>query len=298
MTKETTIFVSHHNSDKALLARVKAWLKHYGIALFLAHDDIEVGENDIEAIRKGIIRHDAFFAYGSAKAMQSAACNQEIGMAMALEKQTIWALTPGERPWGVMPPQQGIIIKSGNEDEVAGALFYDLFMAIEKKIRPDTAKTQIDTMKEASFSAFALLHNEDKYSSNPGVITLIPYYGEWEREREPTQFCLHHAGMKLGIASVVCNGQSNGQLTDKFLPTKFPFLGQDYLSAIKFDEGCNTQLRKALSLLLNDMKDDISRAKNFKDKSALNILLQDDAGTQNKLNETDNGFGDIEDIPF
>ena len=114
------VFVSHHNTDKRLLAEVGEWMRHYGFNLFLAHDAIRVGEDDLKAIKDNLTDCQLFFAYGSEKAMASPACNQEIGVALGLEKPYILALMPDMRPWGIMPNSQAIVIQ---DDISADELF-------------------------------------------------------------------------------------------------------------------------------------------------------------------------------
>lgn len=277
----TTVFVSHHNSDKALLAQVKEWMGRYGITLFLAHDDIPVGANDLEAIRENIDSHRLFFAYGSKATMQSPACNQEIGMALALvDKPTIWALQKDSRPWGVMPPQQGIPIGDGETE--AGELFYNLFRAIEKHTQADTQKQ--DALTSASIDAFVVSRQD---SRDNRIITLVPdgeEYGLGGFEQHPTRFFIRSAGVDLGTADIVFKGQSVGQKTSGFLPEKFPFLGRDYLSRIQYNESSSEQRQKALTCLLHDAEGDAEYARNWGDKHSLeNILFSDDKDALERL---------------
>ena len=259
------VFVSHHNTDKGLLAEVGERMRHYGFDLFLAHDAIRVGEDDLKAIKENLTDCQLFFAYGSERAMASAACNQEIGVALGLEKPYILALMPDLRPWGILPSSQAIRIQG---DITADELFHRLLSAIanhpasldipNEYVKNDKEE-KLKAMVDEEINAFVIAGAwRDSASQGSEVITLQPTrheVTEWDgryEEDDPTEFSIVQAGVTLGTVDIVCDKQTQGQSVQTYLPAKFPFLGCHFLSGITYEEVCREALRKAISCLLND----------------------------------------------
>ena len=280
------VFVSHHNTDKGLLAEVGERMRHYGFDLFLAHDAIRVGEDDLKAIKENLTDCQLFFAYGSERAMASAACNQEIGVALGLEKPYILALMPDLRPWGILPSSQAIRIQG---DITADELFHRLLSAIanhpasldipNEYVKNDKEE-KLQAMAEAEINAFVIA----EASQGSEVIVLKPTRhdvmdGGYRYEvDDPTEFSIVQAGVTLGTVDIVCDKQTQGQSVQTYLPAKFPFLGCHFLSGITYEEGCREALRKAISCLLNDCLADARRKKQAQnlDKTLRDIIDQHD----------------------
>lgn len=110
------IFVSHHHSDAVALGKLKSSLAPIGFDCFLAHEDINPGEHDLERIEKEIRECDAFIYVSSKKANASAFCQQEIGMAKALEKEIITAMIKNNPPDGFIQHPQAICCQAINDD--------------------------------------------------------------------------------------------------------------------------------------------------------------------------------------
>ena len=84
--KNIEIFISHHNSQARLLMPFKEICKQVCINTFLAHEDIDIGEHDVDTIEKSIKDCDYFIYICSEESNNSSACQQEIGMAKGLNK--------------------------------------------------------------------------------------------------------------------------------------------------------------------------------------------------------------------
>ncbi len=88
-SKKYKIFICHHNEDAPVLSILKKILKPAGFECFLAHDDIVVGENFVDSIKREILDCDIFLYFGSEGAQSSQFCQQEIGMAVICDKKII-----------------------------------------------------------------------------------------------------------------------------------------------------------------------------------------------------------------
>lgn len=244
MTEETKIFVSHHHSDKVLLARVKAWLEHYGIRLFLAHQDIKEGESDIPAIKREIQQCDMFFVFGNENTQGSHACNHEVGMALAYDRQIILSLGKDMSPWGFLPRQQAIAIRS------EGDLFAELLRAVASRL-PDGDDLN-ENCKILDTSGFRLFANGDT-NDDQGAVVLTPN-NNWNDFRYCTEFYISVGTQQAGTVKICHKGQKKGRHTSRDMPPKFPFLAPGFISRIDYSSVFdNKNQRAAISRLLNDV---------------------------------------------
>ena len=112
------VFVSHHNSDKSELSKVKSFLQDYGFQLFLAHENIDVGEDYIIKIQAEIRNSDVFLFIANQASKESPFCNQEFGLALALiyyniveDYKIIFAYTDDKylpQNWGLLGTKHGL----------------------------------------------------------------------------------------------------------------------------------------------------------------------------------------------
>ncbi len=90
---KSKIFISHHHSDASALGQLKDCLALGRFDFFLAHEDIKPGEHDLATIEKEIRACHGFVYVGSEEANASPFCQHEVGMAKALDKKIITAMT-------------------------------------------------------------------------------------------------------------------------------------------------------------------------------------------------------------
>ena len=80
------LFISHHHDDREELSSLKKQLQAYDINAFLAHEDIEIGQHDLQSIQENLQNCDIFLLIGNEKSMNSKFVNQEIGYALGQKK--------------------------------------------------------------------------------------------------------------------------------------------------------------------------------------------------------------------
>ncbi|MCW4015286.1 MAG: toll/interleukin-1 receptor domain-containing protein [Candidatus Bathyarchaeota archaeon] len=80
------VFVSYSNDDKILAGRIKLILEGYGLSVFLAHDDIPPLCDWQMEISKNLKKCDVFLPILTHSFCESEWCDQETGMAFALDK--------------------------------------------------------------------------------------------------------------------------------------------------------------------------------------------------------------------
>lgn len=112
----TKCFISHDHKDAKALSKLKEILEGYKIRCFLAHEDIQPGEHDLEAIKKELQGCDCFLLIGNEHSKNSAFVNQEIGYALALNKRIISTIHKGCSPWGFIARQQAIKFEALSDD--------------------------------------------------------------------------------------------------------------------------------------------------------------------------------------
>lgn len=107
-------FISHKAEDKVLATEIKAELAIYGIASFVAHEDIEpLKEWEIE-IERALFSMDILIALLTEQFSDSNWTDQEIGVAIGREKPII-PVRIGKDPYGLIGRYQAILpsVKNG-----------------------------------------------------------------------------------------------------------------------------------------------------------------------------------------
>lgn len=77
------VFLSYHSSDKALAGEIKLSLHHYGMDVFLAHEDIQPTEEWQTRILSELRRSDVFLPLLTENFIKSKWTSQECGVAVA-----------------------------------------------------------------------------------------------------------------------------------------------------------------------------------------------------------------------
>ena len=87
--KTLRIFISYSHKDKIIAGAIKEAFNHYGMEAFLAHEDIQVGQEWRDVILGNLKQFDVFIAILSKDFMDSEWTNQEVGFAISKETTII-----------------------------------------------------------------------------------------------------------------------------------------------------------------------------------------------------------------
>lgn len=94
------IFLSYSSQNSALAGEIKAALEQADYSCFLAHDDIDGGEDWYEEIWASLRTCSAFVGLVTEEFNNSAFCQQEVGAAFALDKPRLLVKLGGHTPPG------------------------------------------------------------------------------------------------------------------------------------------------------------------------------------------------------
>jgi hypothetical protein len=101
------VFLSYSNADKEVAGSLKKYLEYFEIEAFLAHEDIEPGEKWTKVILRELASCDLFVPITTRGARDSLYVNQEIGYALALNKD-ILPFRLDSDPFGFISETQGM----------------------------------------------------------------------------------------------------------------------------------------------------------------------------------------------
>lgn len=260
------VFVSHSHKDKEALHKLRKRMWGYGIDLFLAHEDINPGENDLERIKQEVSRCDVFLIIGNKYSKQSEYCNQEIGMAIAHKKAIISTVHVSLSPWGFTQRQQAIRY---------GDILTDLPCELKKQIKKlpeykEYWKPQLKSLEELGIKGFSV----DKWETHYIHLKSDKFndYGYC------TTFHIHEDS-RIGSVKIGYKDQTPEKRDTKDkLPQYFPFLRDKFFSYIKLEgETLSESKKQALYYLLNDVRYNKKIAKKYINEGVLiNSLFRDE----------------------
>jgi len=95
-------FLSHSNEDKKIARRLADILAIYGFDVFVAHDDIEIGDEWEETLKEKIKNCELFLALLSKNFHEARFTDHEIGIATAFNKQVFPIRIDDTKPYGLM----------------------------------------------------------------------------------------------------------------------------------------------------------------------------------------------------
>lgn len=105
------VFLSHSNKDKKIAAELKSILSQYDIQVFLAHEDIDVGEEWLAKLYDEIQNCNVFFMLLSPNYHVSKYTDQEAGMALNMNKPILQICIDETEPYGFTSKYQAIMCK-------------------------------------------------------------------------------------------------------------------------------------------------------------------------------------------
>lgn len=102
MGKSLRLFLSYSNKDKRIAGAIKEAFNHYGMEAFLAHEDIQVGQEWRNTILNNLKDFDVFIAIISKNFKDSNWTDQEVGFAICQEKAIVPVSIDGQIPYGFL----------------------------------------------------------------------------------------------------------------------------------------------------------------------------------------------------
>src|SRR5262249_23463463 len=112
------LFISHISKDKLKAARLKECLAPYGIAGFVAHEDIHPTLEWQWEIERGLNSMDAMVAIQTPGFSQSTYTQQEVGFALGRGIKII-SFEMGEQPTGFISRRQSLPRRSRTAEQIA-----------------------------------------------------------------------------------------------------------------------------------------------------------------------------------
>ena len=100
------VFISHSNEEKTKAGELKEKLQNESMRVFLAHDDIDGGEEWMKSLYENIQYCDVFLVLLSKQYHQANYTDQETGVAYAMNKPMIPITIDGTDPYGFMAKYQ------------------------------------------------------------------------------------------------------------------------------------------------------------------------------------------------
>ena len=251
------IFVSHHNTEAFLLKDAKEFLQQYGINLFLAHDDIEPGTHDLNAILGAIDKCHVFVFLSTKRSLESCFCNQEIGYALAKKKPIYPFCHDSQLPQGFIARNQAVPIKDIKEEFGAEVLQIAGKNAAEDSDFYKWIKPRIDALKKMKVKGLLVGKQEQDY------LSLEP--DDWNDFGYKTSFHIfNYRGNLLGHIKIAYLHQQTGEHTDQHLLKKFRFLPKKYVSS-GISEIDAPDIRDNLCIVLNQYTECPEAVREFKE---------------------------------
>lgn len=115
------LFISHTNSTRATAHALKNALAAFGVAAFVAHDDVEPTHEWQAEIERALRTMDALAAIVVPGFVESRWCDQEVGVAMGRSKLIV-PIMVGADPHGFMGKYQGIRATADDVPAVASKI--------------------------------------------------------------------------------------------------------------------------------------------------------------------------------
>ncbi len=126
------IFLSHADEDKKLAKRLAQILKKFGPKVFLAHDDIDAGENWEDILNEKIINCDIFLALLTDNFHNANYTDHEVGIAFGLKKPIVPVSIGKIDPYGFMSKIQTKKISEDFDEEEIGKLVKKMSLITKK----------------------------------------------------------------------------------------------------------------------------------------------------------------------
>ena len=235
------VFVSHHNSSAPKLTKLKNELKtRLGLSAFLAHQDIESDESFNEKIVDALRECRYFLYVANAEANQSNYCQQEIGMALALNK-TIYSIMYKCKE----PPKGFISDKQAQQINNIDHLINHVCFKLMSEYLSDSEKVHLGKLGIKGFKIVDSISIADEQF-------ILLRKDTWNDYGYKTNFTAKYKDkyfyLKIG-------GPNNQELTSHNHPIEFPRLNFGFYSLITSNDNLLDNECQHIRALLNCLED-------------------------------------------
>ena len=131
-TPAIEIFLSHADRDKKIAKKLADELRNYGMKIFVAHEDIKIGEKWESTLFDKIKECDLFVVLLSENFHQARYTDHEVGIAYGLNKFIFPIRIDDTTPYGFMSKFQAKKISSEIDEEEVVKVFYSMVSKSEK----------------------------------------------------------------------------------------------------------------------------------------------------------------------
>ena len=132
VTSPIEIFLSHANKDKKIAKKLADELNQYGLKIFVAHEDIKIGDKWESILFNKIKECDLFVALLSENFHSARYTDHEVGIAYGLSKHIFPIMFDDTMPYGFMSKFQAKKISQEINREEIVRLFFTMVSKSEK----------------------------------------------------------------------------------------------------------------------------------------------------------------------
>lgn len=111
-SKNVDVFLSHADEDRIIAGNLASQLRKHDFSVFVAHDDIEIGEEWESKLKEKIAMCDIFLVLLSGNYHKASYTDQEIGIAVSLNKRIFQVRIDETVPYGFVSKYQAKKISS------------------------------------------------------------------------------------------------------------------------------------------------------------------------------------------
>ena len=238
------IFISHHHEDQSRLAILKEKLEKTQFSCFLAHQDIQEGEDYTKAIEESLRKCDVFLYVGSEKAHKSNFCQQELGMAIGLNKLIMLMMQKSASPPDGFARHLQALIYEDIDEAIIDIMHSRLSEKILENEVPDRQVS--DALNIAGIKRFSTIQT----NNDDDIICLTK--DNWNDEGYLSKFAVTSRGEKIAQVKIITKEQRPLEHIAECLPRYFYKLPERFISRIWFEDNIDANKREMLSFLLND----------------------------------------------
>lgn len=208
------LFISHKADDKQLAMGIKARLRdHYGIASFVAHEDIEPSKEWQREIERVLGEMDGLIALLTPEFRDSPWTDQEIGFALG-RKVPVISVRLGMDPYGFIGKYQAILGGNKTPDALADEIAITFFK------NSDRGDRRIDAY-------LARLRHAGSFDTANGLFTRLSEFKYMSPEQEQCLVDIFNTNSQV-MGSFRFRGEAYGGIGDGIVLKLKRMTGSDY----------------------------------------------------------------------
>ena len=190
VTAPIEIFLSHADKDKKIAKRLADELSNYGLKVFVAHEDIVIGDKWESTLFNKIKECDLFMALLSENFHSARYTDHEVGIAYGLQKIIFPIRIDDTMPYGFMSKFQAKKISPEISKNEITKLFFTMVSKSEKGVE----------MINRMIDEFAKSSSFDKANQNSDILSQCPEFSTEQLNSIADAF-LHNDQIRDGFRS-------------------------------------------------------------------------------------------------